>query len=495
MKQSFIVLFGIAAAILAVPGSMAWSQPGAPSAPAAAPAPCPHGIDAAVCPFCDPSRVERLGMCREHGVPEALCVKCRPFLRPAFIAVGDWCEEHGTPESLCAVCNRAMAEQTVARAQSAGVDLRWQRPPSLGCATSETPVTILSAAVSTTIGLEFARIEAAPLDRDIERNAEIAYNTNRYARLSARAPGVVVEMLKDLGAQVAAGEVLATVDSADLGTAKTDLLLALETAKLWEANAARERELVEQGIGIEREAIEAETKSAEARIAVERARLRLRNLGLTREQIDAVETDGDTSSLLELVAPFAGAVVERNAVMGEVVDQTTPLLAIADTGVMWAMVDLLESDLALVQIGQEATVHLDGLPRDSFTGMLTWISTEINRQTRTVKARIELDNGRGLLRANMFGRVRVRLDGNTQAITVPKEAVQWEGCCNIAFVRTDTEGMHFRPARLTLAFDGGDRYEVLDGLEPGDVVVTKGSFILKNEILRNAVGAGCCEVD
>lgn len=478
-------------AVLAVP---TWSQPAGSETRTTAAA-CPHGIDTATCPFCDPSRIERLGMCREHGVPEALCVKCRPFLRAAFIAKGDWCQEHNTPESLCTICNAATAESTLQRAQTAGADFRWQRAPSPNCAAAETTVTLLSSTVLRTIGLEYTEIESGPLHRDIERSTELTYNASRYARLSARAPGVVIEIVKDLGEQVVAGDVLAVIDSADLGTAKTDLLLALETAKLWEANAARERELVEQGIGIQREAIEAETKAAEARIAVERARLRLRNLGLSRDQIAAVETGGDTSSLLEVTAPFAGSVVERTAVMGEVIDMTTPLLSIADTGTMWAMVDLRESDLGLVAIGQEAEVVLDGLPRNTFPGRLAWISTEIDRQTRTVKARIELDNGSGHLRANMFGRARVRLGGSEHAIMVPKEAVQWEGCCNIAFVRTDTEGMTFRPARLTLAYDGGDRYEVADGLEPGDVVVTTGSFILKNEILRNAIGAGCCEVD
>jgi cobalt-zinc-cadmium efflux system membrane fusion protein len=95
----------------------------------------------------------------------------------------------------------------------------------------------------------------------------------------------------------------------------------------------------------------------------------------------------------------------------------------------------------------------------------------------------------------MFGRARISAGESRIAITIPKEAVQWEGCCNVAFVRTDSQGMIFQPARLVLGFDAGDRYEVTQGLESGDVIVTKGSFILKNEILKNSVGAGCCEVD
>ncbi len=456
---------------------------------------CPHGIEAAQCPFCDPTRIERLGMCRDHGVPEAVCVKCRPFLEAAFVAIGDWCDEHDTPESQCTICNPADVGTGTARAQSAGAELRWQQEPSMTCTTSSTPITLASPEIVRTAGFEFVKVQMAPLIHTVERNAELAYNANRYARLSSRAGGVVAEMQKDLGEVVKKGDVLAVVDSTDLGTAKSDLLQALETARLWETNAGRERALVEKGVGIEREALEAETKAAESRIAVNRARQRLRNFGLSKEHIAGVEQDGDTGSLLELVAPFDGMVVDRGAVMGEVVEPGKPILAIANTDTIWALVDLAEVDLAVVKVGQQATITVDGLLGKSFTGRLTWISTQVDPKTRTLKARVELDNTGGLLRANMFGRARINAGDTRQVMTVPKEAVQWEGCCNVAFVRADQAGATFKPTRLVLAYDAGDRYEVSDGLHPGDTIVTRGSYILKNEILKNSVGAGCCEVD
>lgn len=481
----------MAIGLLAAP---AWSQ-SPPSTAQQAPALCPHGIDKAKCPFCDPDRIERLGTCKEHGVPEALCVKCKPFLKTAFIAAGDWCKVHDTPESQCLICNPANAKSTTDRALTAGVEHRWQHEPSMSCTTSATAVTLASAEVVRTMGFEYMQVQLAPLTRTVERNAELAYNANRYARLSSRAGGVIAEVKKDLGESVKKGDVLAVVDSTDFGGAKSDLLQSLETAKLWETNATRERTLVEKGVGVEREALEAETKGAESRIAVNRARQRLRNLGLTKDQISRTEQENDTSSLLELVAPFDGMVVERTAVIGEVFEPGKPVLSIADIGTIWAIVDLAEVDLAVVKIEQQATLSVDGLPGKSFTGKLTWISTQIDPKTRTLKARVELDNGSGLLRANMFGRARINAGASRQAITIPKEAVQWEGCCNIAFVRSDEAGATFKPARLLLAYDTGDRYEIAEGLKPGDTVVTKGSYLLKNEILKNAVGAGCCEVD
>jgi cobalt-zinc-cadmium efflux system membrane fusion protein len=363
------------------------------------------------------------------------------------------------------------------------------------CATSATTITLASPDIARAVGFDYEELQPAPLARAIERNAELAYNANRYARLSSRAGGVVAEVRKDLGEKVTKGDILAVVDSTDLGAAKSDLLQLIETARLWETNAAREQALVDKGVGVEREALEAQTKAAEGRIGVNRARQKLRNFGLSKEQISAVEKDGDTSSLLELVAPFDGMVVERAAVIGEVVEQTKALLAVADTATMWALVDLAEADLAVTSIGQLADVSVDGLPGKSFPGKLTWISTQVDHKTRTIKARVELVNGEGLLRANMFGRARISAGQNRQAITVPKEAVQWEGCCNVAFVKATNAAATFRPVRLVLTYDAGDRYEVAEGLAAGDTVVTKGSYVLKNEILKNAVGAGCCEVD
>lgn len=409
------------------------------------------------------------------------------------------CKTLFTAIALVSLCSLAIADDTrdhsaAKPATHAGAQLRWQNEPSMTCSTSSNPIVLSSAIASQVAGFDYTTVQSAPLDRTIERNVQIAYNANRYARLSSRAPGVVTEVLKDLGEAISAGDVLAVVDSSELGTAKAELLQANETVKLWEANAKREHELLEKGVGIERELLEAETRLAEARISVIKARQRLKTLGLSDAQIENVSQDGDTSSLLSVTASFDGIVVDRTAVVGEVVQSGEPLLSIADTSVMWAMVDLATSDSLVVRVEQSATVLIDGLLGQTFQGTLTWISTQIDPKTRTLKARIELDNEDGLLKANMFGRAQIHAGDNRAALSVPKDAVQWEGCCNVAFVRTDVDGLHYQPVRLKLAFDAGDRYEVQSGLKAGDVVVTRGSFILKNEILKNSVGAGCCEV-
>lgn len=371
---------------------------------------------------------------------------------------------------------------------------RAQRPPEAGCTTVNTVISLASPAIARTAGLEYEQVGTSDLSLEIERNAEIVYNANQYARLSSRAPGVIVEVHKDLGDSIEKGEIVATVDSMALGSAKADLLQSSELLALWQANAEREQSLMEKGASTERALLEAQTRLAEARVAVSRARQQLRNLGLSDDDITRVTEENDTGSLLRITAPFSGTLIERAAVMGEVVDENDMLFAVADTGLMWAMIDLGERDLATVNRGQEVVFRIDGIPNREFPGRLTWISTQLDRKTRTIKARAELDNHDQMLKAFMFGRATITAGAGAEAVTVPKSAVQWDGSCNIAFVRTSDDGTTYQPVQLTLGFDAGDHYEVLSGLAIGDTVVSAGSFVLKNELLKDSIGAGCCEV-
>jgi len=354
---------------------------------------------------------------------------------------------------------------------------------------------LASAGIASSIGLVTEPVQVAPLTRSITRNTEVEYNANRYARLPARAAGIVAEVRKDLGERAETGESLAVVDSVEVGGAKAEVLQAVERLNLWTATVAQERSLVAQGVGTQREMLAAETRLAESRIELSKARQRLRTLGLTAAAVEQAEKTGDTSSLLDLVSPLAGIVVERAAVVGEAVPQGAALLSVADTSTMWAVVDLMESDTAGVRVGQGVVVTLDGLPGRGFAGTLTWLSTQIDPKTRTIKARAEVANPDGLLRAHMFGRAEIHTRRGEQATMVPKEAVQWEGCCNIVFVDAGEEGAAYRPVKVHLGYETPTHYEVLSGLSGGERIVTQGSYLLKTEILKGSIGAGCCEVD
>ena len=186
-----------------------------------------------------------------------------------------------------------------------------------------------------------------------------------------------------------------------------------------------------------------------------------------------------------------GIVVERTASLGEVVDTNVPLFAVGDTSMMWAMIDIYDTDIHRVKTGQPAVFTIDGLRGEAFGGRVTWISTRVDPNTRTLRARAELENDRGILRANMFGKATITFKDAIPGLVVPKSAIQWDGCCNLVFIRLSE--VLYQPRKVRLGFEVGDLYEVVEGLEGSESVVTTGSFLLKTEIMKSSIGAGCCE--
>ena len=467
---------------------------------------CNHQLPDATCPFCHNELIATGGPCVEHDVPEALCWLCRPDLVAVYEATNDWCGGHDRPESLCYICNPEeegkyadiMRPASAAPPSDSPVELvaetdlpRHERPPSVTCSTSDTLVRFVSAEVARNAGLQFETVRERPVSRTLNCNAEIDYNQTRFARVASRVAGVVQAVERDVGDHLEPGDILAVVDSVELAAARAECQQAAATVLLWEQNHDRIHKLVEQGIAGAAEDLEAENKLAESKIGLSSAEQKLRTLGMTEEQIARLRDGGDAGPMHAVKAPFAGEIVERTAVIGEVIDTTRPLFTIADTHKMWAMLDVYEADIAQVRVAQPVVVMVDGLRGETFGGVITWISRQIDPQTRTLRIRAELDNTEGLLRANMFGRAIITIYDRQPLVVVPKSAVQWDGCCNIAFVRrTD---LLYEPRKLRLGYETDDYLEVINGLQEGETVVTQGSFLLKTEIMKGSIGAGCCE--
>jgi membrane fusion protein, heavy metal efflux system len=343
------------------------------------------------------------------------------------------------------------------------------------------------------VGITTASVQRREITRTLECNAELLFNGDRFSHISPRASGVVQRVEKRLGDLVEAGEVLAVIDSADLGNAKAELLQAQAAVNLWQQNYDRQRQLTESGIAAQRELLDAQTRLTEANIALSRAAQRLRNLGVAADRIDEIKQSGETTSLLPVTAPFGGIVVDRHAVQGEVVDSNHVLFSIADTSLVWAMLDVYEPDVFAVALGQPVTLHLSGLPGQPVAGRITWISPQLDPQTRTLKVRAEVENSDGRLRANMFGRATIVVRDREPMLVVPREALQWEGCCNVVFVqRSESE---FQPRKVRVGHEVNGWSVIEEGLEPDEAVVVQGSFLLKTEILKANIGAGCCAED
>ncbi len=329
-------------------------------------------------------------------------------------------------------------------------------------------------------------------------------------------------MLKAAVPETSPDELRKAVSEVRVGAAKSTLLKAHAELLLARSNVAREEQLLQSKAGTqqaldaaraalaaaeaefyaEREAIafsiERDLLAAERALHVSRSNLeaterRLHVLGVDEEGIAALEVQGHPElSRYELRASVAGRVVKQHVAVGEAVAETDALLEVADLASMWLIMDAHERDLPLLKTGLPVLFAVEAMNR-SFRGEVTWIDPIVDDRTRTIKVRAELPNEDGVLRARMFGRARVAVHENEQVLTVPAGAVQTDGCCQLVFVRQADD--LYQPRKVVLGTRSRDFVEVAKGLAEGEAVVTTGSFLLKTEILKSSIGAGCCEVE
>ena len=458
--------------------------------------------------------------CEEHSVPESRCVICDPDLLPRGEDYG-WCRDHGVHNCPLHHPDVAQLKQAPVIPQAdfdraARALATAQRPANNSvCKNYQRPIQFASLEAVEKAGVDVELVERQSITESIAASGEISYDETRFANLSSRAAGTVCRVLKNVGDHVRAGDVLAVVDAVDVGRAKTELIRALARETLQEKTLTRMTSLSSSGIVPGRRTQEAEAEYAYARAQVLSAQQSLQNLGLpvNVEQLrslseaelvarlrrlglpEAVSRD-QTANALPIRAPMDGVIVAREVVVGEVVDTSRVLFQVADTSQMWLTLNVPLEEAARLAMGQAVRFHPDG-NHGEVGGSLVWISTAADPETRMVTVRAELPNPSGRLRDETFGTGEIILREEHGAIVVPNAAVNWEGCCHVVFVRDkgyfDREDspkvFHIRTVRLGAKTE---KYtEIIAGVLPGEVVATKGSDVLRAELLKNNLGEGC----
>jgi cobalt-zinc-cadmium efflux system membrane fusion protein len=464
--------------------------------------------------------------CKEHNVPEAVDIECNPKLLPPMKDYG-WCKEHGVaqcpfehPDVAQLKTPPSITPDALDRAQRA-LALRPRPENNSRCALHQKRIQFASTEAVAKAGIDIAVVQERPLVEAIVANGEVIYDQNRMAHLSSRVAGTVWRVEKQVGDRVRKGDVLAIIDAADVGRAKSEFLQAIAQFRLQKANVERMRPLAGEGSIAGKELREAETAYEETRIRVQSAQQTLINLGLVVRAEDYADIDTDeiarqirflglpadlvstldptstTSNLFPLRTSLDGLVVERQVVEGEVVDTSRVLFNVADFSRLWLTLNVRQEDAKFLSLGQTALFR----PSDSkdeleVQGKIGWISTSADEQTRTVKVRVDLPNSDGKLRANTFGTGRIVLREEPKAIVVPKEAIHWDGTCNVVFVRDKNylqpaapKFFHVRSVRLGVK--EGNTTEIIAGLLPGEVIASKNSVVLESQLLKSNLGAGC----
>jgi multidrug efflux pump subunit AcrA (membrane-fusion protein) len=377
-----------------------------------------------------------------------------------------------------------------------------------------------SAAGVSRAGIQTLAVKEQTLDEYVEGVGVVGYDQTRRAQLSCRVTGVVWRVEVYLGEPVKKDAVLAIIDSSEVGRMKSELLQSLAQVEVRTQirNSLDESVTAANHIRrVELELREAKTSlfNAQQNLAnlglrihadellplneEQRAR-RVRFLGLPESIVSELDPELTTANLIPITAPFDGIVIGHEITIGEIVAPDKAQMEIADTTQMWITMDLHQEHAIRLATGQELSFTTDGAPIE-VQSQISWISTEVDERTRTVAVRAVVDNpliegedpqygGQRLLRANTFGKGRVRVREKPSALVVPNLAVQWDEGKYLVFVRIADDTFEARPVELGTVTDKTS--EIVSGLQPGDVIATIGSHVLKSEIqqLRSTQESG-----
>lgn len=303
-------------------------------------------------------------------------------------------------------------------------------------------------------------------------SGKITYDETRTARITSPIAGRVTRIIAALGSRVSAGQALAELDSPDLGQAQSDYAKAQADLNLVERSYQRIQELYAHGIAPRKDLDQAGDDLTRARSELERARLKLANLGVR---------NGRADNRFTLHAPIAGTVTERTINPGMEVrtDLATPLFVLSDLTQLWVQMDVFEKDISLVHIGAKALLQVPAYPGELFPATINYIGQVVDDATRTVKVRCLVMNPEKRLMPSMYALIDVQSEADDKAVIAPLTALFTEGDSDWLFVAVKDGYYQKRPVKVGLRLK--DRAVIQQGLNPGERLVIDGALLLRNE--------------
>jgi membrane fusion protein, heavy metal efflux system len=342
----------------------------------------------------------------------------------------------------------------------------------------EEKVVRVPAAKAQQLGIKVEVARAGILQTSLTLPGTIALNADRQVHVVSRIPGIVQEIRKQLGDAVRAGEVMAVIDSRELADTKAVYLAARERVTLAETTFAREKDLWEKKISPEEDYLKAKQALAEVRIELQVAAQKLRALGFAEASVQQLAGRANASlTRYEVVAPFAGTVIEKHIVVGEMLKDDTEVFVVADLSRVWVDLNLPTKDLALVRKGQRVVIAANTTMQAE--GTVSYISPVVSDETRTVLTRVVLPNPDGRWRPGLFVTATLTASDTPVAVLVPKTALQTIDGQPTVFVQTP-EG--FVPRPVTLGRANETHVELTAGLEAGTRYAATETFVLKADL-------------
>jgi cobalt-zinc-cadmium efflux system membrane fusion protein len=323
--------------------------------------------------------------------------------------------------------------------------------------------------------LAFASVERRVFTPELNVTGTVAFDPERVAAVGARISGRIRRLYKLEGDTVRAGEILAEIESAELGKAQASLVAARARAEAGAANERRERQLAEAGVASKRDAELAEDVAARARAELTAAEQRVHAMGGMR--------DGSDIGILRVRAPIDGKITERNVWRGQRIDPTHTVFRVADLSRVWVELAVFERQIATVRPGDEVDVSPAGAGGKGLMGVVDHVGDVIDVDTRTAAVRVVVDHPAFILRPGQSVRARIHLSGRPEpSLVVPQSAVANVDGVRTVFVYHAPDCIEPRTVRV--GGHDGEQVEILSGLRAGENVATSGVMNLRSSVFR-----------
>jgi membrane fusion protein, copper/silver efflux system len=331
----------------------------------------------------------------------------------------------------------------------------------------------VSARKQQIIGVQVSPVERSAGAQHVRTVGRVAVDERRVFRINAAISGWIVEAYPNsVGSVVRKDEPLATFYARDFLGAQQAFLYALDARDRFRTQNAGDAQMA--------------STNTQLQSAIDT----LKALGMSATQIDELSHTRDRITNVEVRAPAAGFIVSRNVSPGQRFDIGSELYVIADLRHVWVLADLFQHEANFIRAGQTARISLPHRGR-ALNGRISEVLPQFDSATRTMKARLEVDNPDYVLRADMFVDVEFPLN-LPPALTVPADAVIDAGLRKTVFV--DLGDGYFEPRRVETGWRFGDRVQIVSGLMPSERVVTSGNFLLDSES-RLRVGERAASAD
>ena len=343
---------------------------------------------------------------------------------------------------------------------------------------------VLSPEAVQQAGIKTAEVTTVASQATVQLPGSVMANAYREVQVVPIVGGIVTKVHVELGTVVKRGAPLATVFSTELAEAQTKYLsmqamLAADRQKL-----ERTQQLVTIGAASRQELEEVTAMHVSRATEVEAARQRLLLLGLHRAHVKALTTPAQVVSKVTVPAPISGVITGRSANLGQVVGMGQELFVVTDLSQVWVMGDLYEQDFQTVRVGSEAAITTPAYPGLTLHGHVTYIDPRVDPQTRTAKVRVEVANPEGRLRLGMYVTMAFTTRGGAHQVVVPSTAIQTIGERSLVFLPVAEEEGTFIQRTVQVGPSRDGLSIIINGLQPGETVVTEGSFLLRAELLR-----------